>query len=658
LVNIASLYQDEKNYLKAEECLKRAIQIREDGISPDHPGIINSLLNLAILRIVRGNYPSAISLFKRILLLQENYIDMVFTFAGEEQKLEFIDHMSTAYLITLSALYNFMLREDPKMIALGFETVLQRKGIVLDSEARSNKVFHHKMKGELKDTWDERSEKLSRLAQLLLVTTAAEGNKTVETDPADRKDKIKRLQKEIEELERSLKKEAALELPAQPKVTLREITNALPDGSALLEFVKIKDYNFSNSKTPWGITRYIVFIVRKNGDVRMVDLGNSELIDAYIEESLQLIRWEKNDIEKLRESLYHLSSNIWNELEYYLDGIKRLIICPDGLLNLVPFAALIDKNLKYLVERFTISYVTNSREIVQTPRKIIDRDYQLVLVADPDFNYQGVNSTSPGNKIQSREPSFPMKFKRLKGTKRESELIPPLVPVQDFLKKIVTGKEATKETVLSVVDPGILHLATHGFFNNENLSAITSKPLTFGEMMSEQINDLTNMANPKQPAKKPTTSKRSRALTHSGLALAGANRADLESGNANGLLTGLEVTGMQLSGTDLVVLSACDTGFSEFMSGEGVFGLRRAFAIAGARNLVMSLWPVNDECTTEQMGMFYRNLQRMPPAEALRQAQLQTMEKDVRGILPVIWAPFIIQGGQAQTALIYGPPRE
>ena len=166
------------------------------------------------------------------------------------------------------------------------------------------------------------------------------------------------------------------------------------------------------------------------------------------------------------------------------------------------------------------------------------------------------------------------------------------------------------------------------------------------------------MSAPRPPARKQLTSKRTRTLATSGLALAGANHADPESGSTHGLLTGLEVTGMQLGGTNLVVLSACDTGFGETLSGEGVSGLRRAFALAGAKTLVMSLWYVDDEGTTQQMELFYRNLQHLPPAEALRQAQLTFIENNVFGSMPLFWAPFIVQGGQAQTALIYETKNE
>jgi CHAT domain-containing protein len=122
-------------------------------------------------------------------------------------------------------------------------------------------------------------------------------------------------------------------------------------------------------------------------------------------------------------------------------------------------------------------------------------------------------------------------------------------------------------------------------------------------------------------------------------------------GGDDGILTALEITAMDLYGTELVVLSACETGLGEIKTGEGVYGLRRAFALAGAKNLMMSLWPVSDEVTANQMKAFYKNMQTMPPAEALRQAQLETiaqLKAKFDGVAPPgLWAPFILQGAQA-----------
>jgi CHAT domain-containing protein len=197
-------------------------------------------------------------------------------------------------------------------------------------------------------------------------------------------------------------------------------------------------------------------------------------------------------------------------------------------------------------------------------------------------------------------------------------LVAALVPSERG-HTILSGPEATEAAVKNARGPRILHLATHGFFL------------------------------PDQALGTAGTAPYEDALVRSGLALAGANRAGLHRSGDDGLLTALEIAGMDLSGTVLVVLSACDTGVGEVKSGEGVFGLRRAFALTGAQNLVMSLWPVDDAWTVRHMGHFYRSLRTMAPAAALRHAQLQTIQELAERLggdaPPHLWAPFILQIG-------------
>jgi CHAT domain-containing protein/tetratricopeptide (TPR) repeat protein len=646
--NLAELYQDENDYTMAEKCLKRSIRIMEDGTSPEHPDLIQPLLSLAMLRTASGNYLSAFSLFRRILFLQENHIDMVFTFTGEEQKLTFINFMSDVYLIALSAVLQYMTDENSEAVVFAFETILRRKGIVLDAEAHMNKMLHMPGDEPLRKPLEERSRKLSRLSQLVGPSLAGAADSTASTDHGS---EMKTLREEIEVLERELKKKIPRESPLlqQTGVTLPDVAKHIPDRTALLEFVKIRDYDFSPGKKTWGLTRYIVFIVKQSGSISMVDLGNAAAIDPCIQEVLGaiLIRHEKT-----KEILAELCTLIWAPLSTYLTGIERLIISPDSYINLVPFAALIDRSGNYLVEKYTISYVTGSQQIIPAPPKKYNREYQLVMVADPDFNSGEALPGTSGSDHRSGRP--PKRYERLGGTKQERIKIPPLVPGQNDRKKVITGKNATKNAVLNVVNPRILHLATHSEVSVDDMNAFVTKPLTPEEFSEELIPSLKTMFQP-VPGKKTGTSKRLRSLAQTWLALAGANYSNPEAGDTTGLLTGLEVTGMQLQGTELVVLASCNTGFGEFMPSEGIVGLRRAFALAGAKNLVMSLWKVDDEYTMKQMEMFYRNVREMPPAEALRKAQLHTikeLEKDHKES-PFFWAPFIIQGGQSLTTLIY-----
>jgi len=187
--------------------------------------------------------------------------------------------------------------------------------------------------------------------------------------------------------------------------------------------------------------------------------------------------------------------------------------------------------------------------------------------------------------------------------------------------EIYIGKEALEETLMKTTGPEILHLATHGFFmSDQELPGSgrgwqTIDLLAMSDNSSDRIEGKINIENP---------------LLRSGILLAGAKRSLItgSSGNNDGIVTAAEILGLNLHGTEMVVLSACDTGLGEVKSGEGVFGLRRAFTQAGAKSLVMSLWKVPDRETKELMVQFYRNIKSgaMNRCQALRQAILTQMK--------------------------------
>jgi len=205
-----------------------------------------------------------------------------------------------------------------------------------------------------------------------------------------------------------------------------------------------------------------------------------------------------------------------------------------------------------------------------------------------------------------------MYFAPLPGTAAEAHSIQSLF--RDA--KILTGRDASKTSLKQVAGPSILHIATHGFYLDESAAPGGAR----GPIQARKLD------NP---------------LVRSGLALAGAN---LNKRGDNGVLTALEASGLNLWGTEVVTLSGCETGLGEVKKGEGVYGLRRAFLLAGAQSLVMSLWPVSDRVTQETMTAYYTGLKAgLGRGEALRQAQLSMLRRKQREH-PFFWAGFIHSG--------------
>ena len=240
------------------------------------------------------------------------------------------------------------------------------------------------------------------------------------------------------------------------------------------------------------------------------------------------------------------------------------------------------------------------------------------------------------------------------GTAIEADVIPPIVAGKQI---ILTGAEATEAALRSSPTPRILHLATHGFFLEDRALPLPSLVARSTLIQSGQERGAGGITSrPLPPEAGIRDEEDFSPMVRSGLALAGANFAGQVTSGDDGILTALEVTGMNLHGTELVVLSACETAVGAVSNGEGVFGLRRAFKLAGAQNLVMSLWLVSDAVTVDQMEEFYGAFAAgESAADSLRRAQLKTIRKlrqitkaEVgEDLAPVkLWAPFIVQQTQ------------
>src|SRR5262249_40588340 len=210
----------------------------------------------------------------------------------------------------------------------------------------------------------------------------------------------------------------------------------------------------------------------------------------------------------------------------------------------------------------------------------------------------------------------------LTGTAQEARVIQSLFPEA----QVLTGTQATKSALQKLIAPRILHIATHGFFL-QDANAETSR----------------DKGGPGAKSGYVPAFKIEEPLLRSGLALSGANLNHGSSGR-DGILTALEASNLNLWGTKLVTLSACETGVGEVRNGEGVYGLRRAFFLAGTETLVMSLWPVSDRVTREMMTAYYTGLKRgQGRGDALRQAELAMLKRKDRRH-PFYWASFIHSG--------------
>jgi CHAT domain-containing protein len=290
----------------------------------------------------------------------------------------------------------------------------------------------------------------------------------------------------------------------------------------------------------------------------------------------------------------------------------------------------VDENEQYLLKNYTITYVTTGRDLLRLSLSNPARQ-SPVLFANPNYDRgaatQIASKSPPDKENRSSADSNSLQFGPLEGTKQEAEAIMPLLKGATLL----TQAQASENALKQVSSPQILHLATHGFFL-EDVPLVTP---------ANPFDRAGTIAVPFSGARKPSGSQEN-PLLRSGIALAGANQR--RSGSEDGVLTALEATNLKLRGTKLVVLSACETGVGDVPNGDGVYGLRRAFVLAGSESQVFSLWKVDDYGTKELMVKYYQRLLRGEGrSEALRQVQLE-MLASAKYQHPFYWSAFLPSG--------------
>jgi CHAT domain-containing protein len=285
----------------------------------------------------------------------------------------------------------------------------------------------------------------------------------------------------------------------------------------------------------------------------------------------------------------------------------------------------VDEQDRYILEHYTFTYLTSGRDLLRVDNRFPGNHPPLVI-ANPlfgDGRTRVTGKTLAQNKAEQLSVGSRTNFTPLTGTEAEAREIAALLKVVPL-----TGARATEGAVKGVSGPSILHIATHGYF------VPYPEPATAGDEGFDPFRPLSQFRAVEE-SKSP--------LLRSGLAFAGANQP-ANRGGEDGILTALEAAGLDLWGTKLVVLSACETGLGDVQVGEGVYGLRRSFMLAGAESAVMSFWKVDDEVTREMMVQYYKRLlDGEGRSEALRQVQLMVLG-DLARSHPYYWASFIHLG--------------
>jgi CHAT domain-containing protein/Tfp pilus assembly protein PilF len=631
LTNIALLHRIRGDYAKAEPLFQRALSIREKALGPEHPRVADALNDLAALYMAKGEFAQALSFQSRANSVTEHNLALNLAFGSERQKLAYLAPLSRQADQTLSLHLRYA-PNDTIAKRLAAALILQRKGRALDATSENLNALRSRFDEGDRALFDRLTETRSQLTRLIL-----DGPQRI--SPDQYRAHVKSLEDQADSLESEISRRSNEYRAQTLPVTLEEIQAAIPDDAALIEFASYRQFDpkAANEDEADGPPHYAAYIMRRGGEIQWKELGEAKSIDEAVARLRKALRDpRRKDVKNLARAM---DLKVFRPLRPLLGGLTRLLISPEGALNLIPFAALVDERGRHLVERYSISYLSSGRDLLRLQVVRKSQSGPLVI-ADPEFGGRRRVGSRPSLKQTKAAPKkqaggeasasaySQFFFPALPYTAEEGEAISALLPGATLLTK----RQASKEALGRSQSPAILHIATHGFFLEDLVLNSTG-----GRSPRKSSND--DSRRLKQVGKEGSSV--ANPLLRSGLALAGANE---QNQGGDGILTALEMTGLNLWGTKLVTLSACDTGVGEVKNGDGVHGLRRALALAGAESQVMSLWSVSDRWTRELMVAYYRRLQRgQGRGETLRQAQLE-MLKDVKSRHPYYWAGFIQSG--------------
>jgi CHAT domain-containing protein len=584
--DLGNFYRCKARYTDAEPLLNKALSVREKSLGKNHPLYVQSQEDLAILYWKKSSWDQAYMSYKEVMEKSLDFVQHYFPPMSEAEKTKYWDILSPRF----QRFYNFAIEnatQNSNAVKDLYDYQIATKALLLNSTNKVKQSILASGDAQLvKDytSWLDQKEQLARLYAY---------SKAELTEQKINLDSIERATNAMEKKLSERSKDFSDKFAGTP-VRHTQIQQLLTDTEAVVEIIRIQkfDQNFTAD------SRYVALVLTKGSDApKVVALDNGQQLET------RYSKYYRNAIQNRLKDEYSYDQ-YWSKIDAEIQGKKVLYISPDGVYNQLNLNTLQKTGGDFLLNRFDITIVGNSKDLLALKRKKVTAPKKnATLLGFPDYGGASVNA--------------------LPGTKTEIESISKILKASGYQVNQFTQKTATEASLKNVKGPSLMHIATHGYF----LKDVDQAGSAFGIHL-ENAND-----NP---------------LLRSGLMLAGA--AQTVSGSAtpslgsndNGILTAYEAMNMNLEGTNLIVLSACETGLGDVKAGEGVYGLQRAFLVAGADALIMSLWKVDDAATQQLMTNFYTNWIKLGNKQkAFKQAQIQLMAKYKE---PYFWGAFVMMG--------------
>ncbi|HNU42919.1 MAG: Tetratricopeptide TPR_1 repeat-containing protein [Bacteroidetes bacterium OLB12] len=581
--DLGTFYRVQNRMTEAEVALTNALGIRQRTLGENHPDYIKSVEAVGILYWKKGDLMRAYPFLQSACNKSLEFINQYFAPMSETEKTKYWDILQPRF----QRFYNFAIEAGatmPEVWVDVFNYQIATKALLLNSTNKVKKaILASGNEALIKDyiSWIGQKEALARYYSLS------------KEELKEQKIDLVALEKTANELERSLSQRSTdfAKGYESEQISWPMIVSKLADHEAVLELIRVRtfDKDFTDQ------SRYIALVVAKGiSQPRMVLIENGNELET------RYAKFYKNAVQQ-RMADPHSYHQYWEKIDPLLASKKTIYVSPDGVYNQININTLKKTDGDFVLNRFDVVMVGNSKDLIAIKDKKTSTTKSAFVLGFPDYGGNAV--ALPGTKVEIDEINKILGAGGFKVTKREQH-------------------EANEAALKAVAAPTLMHIATHGYF-------LADSDLKSGDAMGIDAENAKN--NP---------------LLRSGLILAGTqaqdnNAVDLQS-NDNGILTAYEAMNLSLEGTDLIILSACETGLGDVRAGEGVYGLQRAFLVAGANALIMSLWKVDDAATQQLMTNFYSIWTKTGnKQQAFKQAQLRLMTKYKD---PYYWGAFVMMG--------------
>ncbi len=581
--DLGNFYRFSNNIPKSIELLAKVVAKKKSIYGENHPNYIQSLEDLALSQWAGGQIAEAKTNYEVVLINTQNYINTFFQSLNENEKTLYWEKTNNR----LHRYYSFVIAnyaKQPDLLIPFYNTLINTKGFLLSTSSKIRSIIAGSEDAELQKTYNDWLETKENLNTAYSLTKEELKEEHINLDS---------LESRANNLERTLSEKSALfkEGNEAANINFETVSKTLAADEAAVEIVEENEY--LNGFT--GKSKYVALIV-SGGETTLIELGSFESIQNGVKNFRDKIINRKPENEA-----YAIT---WKLLDEKLKGIKKVYLSLDGLYHQLSINALKDAAGVYVADKYNIQFVGNTKDLISIKQTAATnkKPASAFLIGNPTYGKNDMIAQLPG-------------------TEAEVKNIQKILNASGIKNTVLIGTKATETEVKNVKSPSVLHIATHGYFLADVSEVETSKILGVDLSVAKQ--------NP---------------LLRSGVLLANCENVFDENYRStsadNGILTAYEALSLNLDKTDLVVLSACETGLGSVKQGEGVFGLQRSFLIAGAHSIIMSLWSVSDEATMELMTLFYSNYSKSgnkQQAFADAQKQLKTKYKE-----PLYWAAFVM----------------